>query len=159
MEFPVAMIFWQRRVVGPPSFPAPTLQLESPFKFTASPKLRLAFMALNVIGALANRSLGSASFYFVSMSGGQISSASAIASAATLMAQKEIAVETGVNGVILSTVTSILANVPLIRSLMRPAAMSRRICADQFVVAAVGLAGMAINYAVDRFWPGLFDGV
>lgn len=159
LMLPAAVVFWRRKMVGPPSFPVPTLPLESPFKLTAALKFGLAFMALNVVGALANRSLGSASFYFVSMSGGLISSASAIASAATLMAQKEIAVGTGVNGVILSTVTSILANVPLIRSLMRPAAIGRRICADLIVVAAVGLAGMAINYALDRFWPGLFGGV
>jgi hypothetical protein len=49
----------------------------------------LVFLGLNVVGALAQRTFGSASFYFVSAAGGLLSSASSIASAATLIHKHE----------------------------------------------------------------------
>ncbi|MBE7539131.1 MAG: MgtC/SapB family protein [Opitutaceae bacterium] len=141
----VSIFRWWSRTLGSRQDPVPALPLESPFKLWSALKFGLAFMVLNVLGALANRHFGSASFYFVSMSGGLISSASAITSAATLMAQHEIPTVIGVNGVILSTLTSILSNVPLIRGMIRPVATGSRICRDLIVMAAAGLAGMLLN--------------
>ena len=104
----------------------PALSLESPFKLSAALKFGLIFLALNVVGALAQRNFGPASFYFVSIAGGLLSSASSIASAATLITHHEISATTGVNGIILSSLTSILINVPLIRSMTKEVAFKRR---------------------------------
>jgi uncharacterized membrane protein (DUF4010 family) len=138
--------------VGYPDGNAPALHLESPFKLSAALKFGLVFMALNVVGALAQRNFGSASFYFVSILGGLLSSASSIASAATLVAHHEIPVETGVNGVILSSLTSILANLPLIRGLVADGNMKRKLCIALCLLAGTGLTGVLLNSLFfDRF--------
>jgi uncharacterized membrane protein (DUF4010 family) len=105
-------------------------------------------LALNVVGALAQRNFGPASFYFVSIAGGLLSSASSIASAATLIAHHEISAATGVNGIILSSLTSILINVPLIRSMTKEAAFRRRVCFGLALVAVVGLVGVGLNEVI-----------
>jgi uncharacterized membrane protein (DUF4010 family) len=74
--------------------------LESPFQLSAALKFGLVFLALNLVGGLAQRNFGSGSFYFVRIAGGLLSSASSIASAATLISRHQIGASTGVNGVI-----------------------------------------------------------
>jgi uncharacterized membrane protein (DUF4010 family) len=96
----VSLVLWGRCPSSASSGEAPTLFLESPFQLSAALKFGLVFLGLNVIGALAQRNFGSASFYFVSAAGGLLSSASSIASAATLITQHEISAATGVNGII-----------------------------------------------------------
>jgi uncharacterized membrane protein (DUF4010 family) len=150
-----AVCWWRGSAVSPHE-PVPALAMESPFKLWAALKFGLAFLALNVIGALANQHFGSASFYFVSMSGGLISSASAITSAATLMAHHEIPVRVGVNGVILSSLTSILANVPLVRGMMHASAVAKKINRVLMLTALAGLAGMGLNALLAWFAPGWF---
>lgn len=143
----VCMVLWRRapaRERIPTDMPA--LQVESPFKLSAALKFGLVFLILNVAGALAQRHAGTGSFYFVSIAGGLLSSASSIAAAASLMAQGEITVSTGVNGIVLSTLTSVLANIPLIQSLMRESPLKRRINVGLVEVAAVGLIGVFINH-------------
>lgn len=121
------------------------LSLESPFKLSAALKFGLVFLALNLVGALAQRNFGPASFYFVSVAGGLLSSTSSIASAATLIAHHEISAATGVNGIILSSLTSISINVPLIRSMTKEAAFRRKVCFGLVIVAVVGLVGVGLN--------------
>ena len=61
----------------------PTLPtLQSPFSPTAALKFGALFLALQVAGTLAQRTLGALGFYAVSLAGGVVSSASAVASAA-----------------------------------------------------------------------------
>lgn len=139
-------IFWRRitrQRGGQPA--APLVQVQSPFKLSMALKFGLVFLALNVAGALAQRSFGSSSFYFVSIAGGLLSSASSIAAAATLMARGEIPVNVGVNGIVLSTLTSIVANIPLIRNLTREPLLRRHLCFSLIVIAAVGLLGVFLN--------------
>jgi uncharacterized membrane protein (DUF4010 family) len=100
---------------------------------------------LNVIGGLAQRNFGSGSFYFVSIAGGLLSSASSIASAATLISHHEISASTGVNGVVLSSLTSILINIPLMRSITKEAAFRRRVNFALVTVAITGLIGAGLN--------------
>jgi uncharacterized membrane protein (DUF4010 family) len=89
--------------------------------------------------------LGRRVFYFVSMAGGLLSSASSIASAATRITHHEISAATGVNGIILSSLTSILINVPLVRSMTKEAAFKRKVCSGLAFVAVVGLVGVGAN--------------
>lgn len=126
----------------------PLVGLDSPFSLSAALEFGLVFLALNVIGALAQRHFGTASFYFVSAAGGLLSSASSIASAATLVAHGELTVSTGANGVILSTLASLLANLPLVKGLVSDSALRKKINLVLWLVTGVGLAGMAANAVV-----------
>src|ERR1700716_1060980 len=122
----ISAVLWRRYPEQASAGAIPSLSLESPFKLSAALKFGLIFLALNVVGGLAQRNFGPASFYFVSIAGGLLSSASSIASAATLITHHEISPTTGVNGIILSSLTSILVNVPLIRSMTKEVAFKRR---------------------------------
>jgi uncharacterized membrane protein (DUF4010 family) len=145
----VNWVLWLRVApASPTGEDTPALHLESPFQLSAALKFGLVFLALNVVGALAQRHFGSASFYFVSILGGLLSSASSIASAATLVSHHEIPVVTGVNGIILSSLTSILANLPLIRGLVSDGGIKSKLCLALCLVAVVGLFGMALNSAL-----------
>jgi uncharacterized membrane protein (DUF4010 family) len=128
-----------------PGSKGPPLALESPFRLSAALKFGVAFMFLNVAGALVERNFGSESFYFVSVLGGFLSSASSIASAATLMTHNELSVATGTTGIVLSSLTSVLINVPLIRSMTKERRFKRKVFVSLCTIACVGLAGMAIN--------------
>jgi uncharacterized membrane protein (DUF4010 family) len=101
------------------------LSLESPFKLSAALKFGVIFLVLNVVGALAPRNFGPASFTLSVL-------LEACFPALTLsrprITQHEISPTTGVNGIILSSLTSILINVPLIRSMTKEAAF-RKGCA------------------------------
>ncbi|HVY54864.1 MAG TPA: DUF4010 domain-containing protein, partial [Thermodesulfobacteriota bacterium] len=143
-----AFLWW--RVPAPVSDTggAPEFALESPFKLSAALMFGLMFLMLNVVGALAQRNFGSASFYFVSIVGGLFSSASSIASAATLTSNGELPMATGVNGVIFSSLTSILANIPFIRGLMKEDESKRKLTMALVVIAAAGLVGGVVNYLI-----------
>ena len=140
----VCAVLW-RRVPAPAAATPVPLKLESPFRLSAALRFGAIFLCLNVVGALAQRQFGAASFYFVSMAGGLLSSASSIASAATLMARHEIALETGVNGILLSSLTSILINVPLVRSLTAERLFNRRVGFALAAIAGTGLVGVVAN--------------
>ncbi|RKG68455.1 MgtC/SapB family protein [Corallococcus sp. CA054B] len=144
----VSAVLWRRSPGQAPTEGAPRLELESPFRLMAALKFGAVFLALNVAGALAQRNFGSGSFYFVSILGGLLSSASSIASAATLISHNEISAVTGVNGVILSSLTSIVVNIPLIRSMAKEASFRRRVSTALLTVAVVGLAGVGLNLMV-----------
>ncbi|NPC50708.1 MgtC/SapB family protein [Corallococcus sp. AB032C] len=144
----VSAVLWRRSPAQAPTEGTPRLALESPFRLMAALKFGGVFLALNVAGALAQRNFGSASFYFVSILGGFLSSASSIASAATLISHNEISAVTGVNGVILSSLTSIVVNIPLIRSMAKEASFRRRVSTALLAVAVVGLVGVGLNLMV-----------
>jgi uncharacterized membrane protein (DUF4010 family) len=141
--------FWK---TAPGTEPAaegtPPLKLESPFNLLAALKFGLVFLVLNVVGALAQRNFGAASFYFVSVAGGLLSSASSIASAATLIAHGQLPIITGVNGIVLSSITSILSNTPLIRGLIKDDDLKRKTCRALYVIAAAGLVVGIVNHFI-----------
>jgi uncharacterized membrane protein (DUF4010 family) len=154
----ISAVLWRRYPEQASVGGIPPLSLESPFKLSAALKFGLVFLVLNVVGGLAQRNFGPASFYFVSMAGGLLSSASSIASAATLIAHHEISGTTGVNGIILSSLTSILINVPLIRSMTKEAPFRRKACLGLALVAVVGLVGVGVNEVIFAFAPRLLTG-
>lgn len=147
----VSVVLWRRSGrTAAAELSRQSLHVESPFKLLAALKFGLVFLVLNVAGALAQRHFGTASFYFVSVAGGLLSSASSIAAAATLMARSEITVAVGVNGIVLSTLTSVLANIPLIQSLVPERAYKRRMNVALIEIAAVGLIGVVLNDFIFR---------
>lgn len=130
----------------------PDIPVTSPFKLSAVLKFGLVFLALNVMGALAERHLGAASFYVVSILGGLLSSASSITSAATLAGRGKIPIDTGANGIILSTITSVVANTPLIITMTSNKELRRQ---GVFALGLVGLSGIVgIAVTLAAHWTG-----
>jgi uncharacterized membrane protein (DUF4010 family) len=152
----ISLLFWVRYPLDSESEGQATLSLESPFQLSAALKFGLVFLALNVVGGLAQRNFGAGSFYFVSIAGGLLSSASSIASAATLISRHEISATTGVNGVVLSSLTSILINIPLMRSITKEAAFCRKTNFGLITVAVAGLLGVGLNAVVYDVLPKFF---
>jgi hypothetical protein len=75
-----------------------------------------------------------------------------------LITHHEISASTGVHGIILSSLTSILINVPLIRSMTKEAAFKRKICFELALVAVVGLVGVGLNEMILVFAPRFLAG-
>jgi uncharacterized membrane protein (DUF4010 family) len=141
----VSLLLWRARPAIQENASPPPLNLDSPFSLSAALKFGAVFLVLNVIGALAQRHFGSASFYFVSVAGGLLSSGSSIASAATLISHGELTPTTGINGVVFSSLTSILINIPLLRRIAGTGAYRRKLTFSLLGIAASGAAGIAIN--------------
>jgi uncharacterized membrane protein (DUF4010 family) len=155
----VSILLWSRYPLPSGSEAQGSLSLESPFQLSAALKFGLVFLSLNVVGGLAQRNFGSGSFYFVSIAGGLLSSASSIASAANLISHHEISVSTGVNGVVLSSLTSILINIPLMRSIAKDAAFRRKVNFALVAIAVTGLVGVGLNALIFDWVPRfLFKG-
>lgn len=138
-------LWWRSRGAAQTADANVDLSLSSPFRLRSALEFGLVFLAINVTGALAQRNFGAESFYFVSIIGGFLSSASSIAAAADLMARGEIPQGTAVNGIVLATLTSVLVNIPLAHGLMPDARLKRRASVGLGLIATAGLVGIAVS--------------
>jgi uncharacterized membrane protein (DUF4010 family) len=145
------VVLWRIHPVVAEAASAKPLTLDSPFSLSAALKFGAVFLTLNVVGALAQRYFGSASFYFVSAAGGLLSSGSSIAAAATLIHHGELSPLTGVNGVVVASLTSILINIPLLRRVPGAGAYRTRLTLSLIGTAAAGSAGMLADMAWVHF--------
>jgi uncharacterized membrane protein (DUF4010 family) len=124
----------------PPGAPAdaPLTTMESPFSLTSALKFGLVFLALQVAGTLANRFLGRIGFYGVSVIGGLVSSASAVASAANLARSDTIPPHIAAIGAVAASAASALIDLPLVARVGHDPVLTRRLA---WVVAGVILLG------------------
>jgi uncharacterized membrane protein (DUF4010 family) len=90
--------------------PPPNLKLEQPFSLKAALKFGVVFLVMSVAGVLAQRILVVFGFYAVSIAGGLISSASAVAAAGTAAGQHQVSFRVAANGALLAALTSVLIN-------------------------------------------------
>ncbi len=119
----------------------PSAALELPFSLTVALKYGLLFLLLTVAGSLTLAFFGEAAFYAVSFVGGLLSSASAVASAAVMVAQQAIDPWQGAVGALLASLASVAINVPfMLRA--RNARLTHRLAVAMTAVAACGAAGM-----------------
>jgi uncharacterized membrane protein (DUF4010 family) len=135
----------QRGRSRPAETPAdtPDLQLESPFSIRSALQLGLLFVGIQVAGTLAQRELGEAGFYSVSIVGGLLSSSSAVASAASLAAQGTLTPAVAGTGALLASLVSALVNWPLIARLSGSPNLKRRVAWALLLITLLGLAGFA----------------
>jgi uncharacterized membrane protein (DUF4010 family) len=133
---------------------APDLRLESPFSIRSALQLGLVFVALQVAGTLAQRHLGEAGFYSVSVAGGLVSSSSAVASAASLAAQKTISPWVAGTGALLASLTSALVGWPLLARLSRSPRLNRRVAWSLSALAVLGLLGFVATSWLQRSTGG-----
>ena len=123
----------------------PALELESPFSLKSALKFGLFFLILQVAGTLAQRFLGIFGFYGVSIAGGLFSSASAVASAATLAAHHELTPQVAANGAILASITSALVTIPLVARVAKQRALTVGLIWTLLVVTLLGIVGAILQ--------------
>ncbi|MGE0406906.1 MAG: DUF4010 domain-containing protein, partial [Candidatus Korobacteraceae bacterium] len=116
-------------------------KLESPFSLRSALRFGLIFLALTVSGTLAQRWLGASGFYGVSIAGGLISSATAVASAATLAASEELSPQLAGLGVVLASLASTLVHFPLVARVAGGGPFARSVGYAMGGVLLLGVAG------------------
>lgn len=114
---------------------------ESPFALRYALRFGLLFLGLQIAGALAQRLLGQAGFYTISILGGLVSSASAVGSAAVLQASGTISEHVAGVGAVLASITSTLVGIPLIARITGDQSLTRRVIWTLVAIAALGLIG------------------
>jgi uncharacterized membrane protein (DUF4010 family) len=117
---------------------SPLLTLESPFSLSAALKFGLIFFALRIAGTLAQRALGDGGFYAVSLVGGLVSSAGAVAAAANLTAAGTLAPQVAGVGAIIASAMSVIISLPLVARIGKDRALTVRIA---WVLGGIVLLG------------------
>jgi len=133
-----------------PAGPPPEIPLRSPFSLQSALKFGLIFLILQILGTLAQEGLGTAGFYAVSIAGGFVSSASAVASAAMLAAQGHVTPAAAGIASVLASLASALINLVLVVRVAGDRALNRRLLRSLGAVMACGLAGAVIQSYVPK---------
>ena len=153
----VALVLVSWRPEGEPPYPAPDANsqnelvlptLSSPFSLTAAIRFGVVFLVLQLAGTLAQRLLGHLGFYAVSVLGGFVSSASAVASAAALAASGTLPARVAGFGAILASLTSALVSLPLVMGFAGDRKLRRRMTVRLVGIVLVGVLGAIAQVAV-----------
>lgn len=140
----VAFAFGGKTVPPAESGQSP-IALKSPFSLWSALKFGVIFLALQVLGSLGHTMLGQFGFYGVSLLGGLVSSASAVASAAMLAAGHRISVPVAGIGAILASLASVAVNVVFVARLTRLRGLMRRVGIATAILMLLGLAGALLT--------------
>jgi uncharacterized membrane protein (DUF4010 family) len=124
---------------------APALPLTSPFALSSALKYGLLFLAMQVVGGIAQKGLGRFGFFAVSAIGGLVSSASSVASAAALAANHTIGPTTAGIGAIIASLASAVINFVLVARLTPERRLIMRVGRALSLVIALGLVGAFIQ--------------
>src|ERR1700761_5316095 len=131
--------------IGTTSEAPPDLKLEQPFSLKAALKFGIIFLLLSVAGVLAQRTMGVFGFYAVSIAGGLLSSASAVAAAGTAGAHHQVSVLVAANGAGLAALTSVLVNIPIVARAGEQPGLTKAVARALLIVSAVGLLGLLVH--------------
>ncbi|HKR99242.1 MAG TPA: DUF4010 domain-containing protein [Candidatus Dormibacteraeota bacterium] len=118
----------------------------SPFSLQAALKFGAIFLALQVTGTLAQRTMGEAGFYAVSALGGMVSSATAVASAGNLAAASLLSPEVAAIGALIASATSALVNLPIVARVAENRVLTLRVAAALAIVIVAGGVGVAASF-------------
>jgi uncharacterized membrane protein (DUF4010 family) len=136
-----------RKSVEANDSPAQPLKMTSPFSLTSALRFGLIFLALQVAAVISQREFGQLGVYVVSLIGGLFSSASAVASVATLASAGKISNLVAGYSALIASIGSVLINLPLVGR-----AKDRRFFLRVgFVLALVVLVGAAIA-VIQAIW-------
>ncbi len=131
-----------RRRPPPPTADVPPLPLQSPFSVTSALRFGLIFLALQIGGTLAQRALGSVGFFAVSLVGGLVSSASAVASAGSVAAHGAVSPAVAGIGAVLATIVSAAVNLPLAARVSKNRQLTLRLALPIAGMVLLGIAGL-----------------
>jgi len=127
-----------------PDGETPSLPLESPFSLSSAVRYGALFLLLEIFGEGAQRLLGQPGFYAVSVVGGLLSSASSVASAATLAAQGRVPTHVAAVGAVLASLASAAINILLVARISKQRGLRLRLAAALSLVVALGIAGAVV---------------
>jgi uncharacterized membrane protein (DUF4010 family) len=134
---------------------APTLALESPFSLQSALKFGLIFLILQIVSTLAQDVLGEPAFYAVSVAGGLVSSASAVASAGSLAAHGTLSPAVAGTGAVLASLASAMVNLVLTARISGDRALTVRLTRALGGVMLLGVIGAAAFGVAMRTTPAL----
>ena len=147
-----ALVVWSLRRRGQPSSAqAAQIKLELPFSLPLALKYGFVFLVLHIVGGLSQRQFGDEGFYFVSVIGGLLSSASAVAAAATLASQGSLSPTVAGTGAVLASFTSIAFSLSFVLR-TRNRDLLVRLATAMVCVAVAGLVGVLIWGSVHPFF-------
>jgi uncharacterized membrane protein (DUF4010 family) len=141
--------------IGATSEVPPDLKLEQPFSLKAALKFGIIFLVLNVAGVLAQRSLGVFGFYAVSIVGGFLSSASAVAAAGTAAAHHQVSFRVAANGAVLAALTSVLINIPIVARSGGQPKLTKALARALLIVIAFGVLGLVVHKPLETAFQSL----
>ncbi|MBK7249795.1 MAG: MgtC/SapB family protein [Gammaproteobacteria bacterium] len=120
------------------------IKLTLPFSLTVALKYGALFLLLHMVGTLMQREYGEAGFYSVTLIGGLLSSASAVAAAASMASQGAISPVVAGNGAVLASLTSIAFSLSFVLR-TRHRGLVRRLGFAMLCVAAAGALGLMLG--------------
>ena len=139
---------------------APEMKLGLPFSLPLALKYGVVFLVLHIVGGLTQRMFGNVGFYFVSVVGGFLSSASAVAAAATLASQGNLSPTTAGTGAVLASFTSIAFSLSFVMR-ARNRVLIGKLTMAMVCVATAGVMGLvvwdAIHPLVSKWIPQLSE--
>jgi uncharacterized membrane protein (DUF4010 family) len=141
-----ALMLFQGRPSEQTAIAGPEFHLQSPFSMWSALKFGLLFLVLEAAGTLAQRSLGHVGFYAVSLVGGLLSSASAVASAGLLARDGTLTPGVAGIGAGVASIASALVNLPLVARIARERPLTRRLALALILIVAVGAAGAVAGH-------------
>jgi uncharacterized membrane protein (DUF4010 family) len=145
------MAFGRRGAGQQPQSTAP-LPLKSPFSLLSTLKFGLLFLALNIVGTVAERLLGHFGYFGVSLAGGLVSSASSVASAGELARTGILSPNIAGTGAVIASLASALVDLPVVARVARERPLTRRTAVALGLIVAVGtLAAIAASLFPTRF--------
>lgn len=147
-------VFFQKKTAQTEAQTQP-LPLDSPFSLRSTLKFGLIFIGLQGLGTAAQRGLGHYGFYIVSLLGGLISSASAVASAGVLARHGSITFQVAGVGALLASMMSALINLPLVARVLKERSFLKRLIIVLVLVSLSGLLGILLQSTVfpfNRMW-------
>ena len=130
-------------------------EFTSPFRLMSALKFGAIFLVLQVLGTVGQAALGEAGFYAVSVLGGVVSSASAVASAATLAAQGKISASVAGTGAVLAALASAAVNFLLVARVSGLRPLNVQLARAFALVIALGVAGSFAGATVTLLTCGI----
>jgi uncharacterized membrane protein (DUF4010 family) len=122
--------------------------LRSPFSLKAALQFGFVFLVLDAAGTLAQRFLGQLGFYAVSILGGLVSSASAVAAAGTLAAHGKLSWAVAANGAVLASLTRALVKLPVVTRVAADRDLTRRLAIALGAITVLGIVGLFLSHWV-----------
>lgn len=131
---------------------APSLPLQSPFSLTSALKFGAFLLLFQVVGTAGQSLLGHAGFYAVSALGGLVSSASAVASAASLCAHGLLSPTIAGVGAIIASLASAGVNLVLVARVSEQRPLTLRLGWALGMVMVLGLVGAFVQTRLTGFF-------
>ncbi|NTX02147.1 MgtC/SapB family protein [Myxococcus sp. CA040A] len=131
----------------------PSLPLESPFSLTSALKFGAMLLLFQVVGTVGQSLLGHAGFYAVSALGGLVSSASAVASAASLSSHGSLSPTTAGVGATIASLASAAVSFVVVARVAGQRALTVRLGWALGTVFVLGLAGAFVQTRIGGLFP------